>query len=366
MGTRPDVVKLWSVYNHLKQESDIQTYLSLSGQHISMAQEALDCFDIQPDIFGLISDEDRETLSNSTAALIKNHQLFIQVYNPDLVVVHGDVQTALAAALAAYYNKIPVAHIEAGLRTSKYESPHPEEGIRRLIADITRLHFAPTRLAHSNLAYEGVNLKWITVTGNTVVDALYSMINTPPTVMTRRVKHVADNRKCILVTCHRRENWGEPIVALCQALSALALQHPEYYFIWPVHDNPMVRQTVDHALSTKATNIEVTEPMEYRTFIQLLHHCNLVITDSGGVLEEAVSLEKPVIVLRTETERPECVRDASVRLIGTDVQQLATLVPELIRLRIAGDYLINSIVGDGNAGLRIVQEIKKFLGGQHA
>lgn len=366
IGTRPEAIKMASLIKLLQKEKDHFTVkVCITAQHREMLDQVLEMFDIQPDYDLNIMKPDQD-LFDITANILSGLKHTLKEFAPNLVLVHGDTTTTLAASLAAYYLKITVGHVEAGLRTGNIYSPWPEEINRKVAGAIAAFHFAPTQQAKNNLLAEGTPLENIHVTGNTVIDALLFMINkiNDSQEMRSRIEEkirlggfvMNDKRKIILVTGHRRENFGQGFIHICEALKQLAISHPDVDIVYPVHLNPNVQNVVARTLSD-ISNIYLLSPLEYDTFILLLNNSYIVLTDSGGVQEEAPSLGKPVLVMREQTERPEAIAAGCVKLVGTDKAKIIAEVNQLLENK--ETYLKMSKVenpyGDGTAARRIVQ-----------
>lgn len=368
-GTRPEVVKLVPVISVLRASEKFEIRTCSTGQHDEMLTQALSLFELTPD-HSLSVMTENQSLADLSAVLLERLTEVIQDEAPDLVIVQGDTSTAFLGALSAFYLKVPVAHVEAGLRSGDLANPFPEEANRRLTAGLASLHFAPTGQARENLLAESVDAESIYVTGNTVVDALKgiqsSWKETPKKVQldprVARVLQEAAGKKLILVTCHRRENFGDPITDVCEALSVLAETHEDAVIAFPVHLNPNVAKPVKLLLSERK-NIHLLPPLDYVNFLALFLECRFCLSDSGGVQEEAPSLGKPVLVLREKTERPEGIECGVAKLVGTD--------PATI-LREAGNLLTDETChtqmcsgdnpyGDGKASERILQAIETWM-----
>jgi UDP-N-acetylglucosamine 2-epimerase (non-hydrolysing) len=362
-GTRPEAIKMAPVVKCLEEHADqFELKVCVSAQHREMLDQVLDIFSIHPDYDLNVMKPNQDLYTLTSQVLMKLGEV-LEDCKPDLVMVHGDTTTSFCAALAAYYKQIPVGHVEAGLRTGNIYSPWPEEMNRRLTGAITQYHFAPTENAKTNLEREGVK-EHIFVTGNTVIDALIMaarMIESDPGLRTRIIQAIREkgyplgtDRKLILITGHRRENFGEGFIHICEAIQDIALKYPGFDLIYPVHFNPNVRKPVYDLLGHTA-NIYLIEPIEYLPFIYLMEKSYLVLTDSGGIQEEAPSLGKPVIVMRNTTERPEAVDAGTVILAGTDRQKIFDEVCRLIDDE--GHYMTMSRshnpYGDGHAAERI-------------
>lgn len=362
-GTRPEAVKMAPVLRAMHDWPDLLTSVVVTGQHRSMLDQI-------NDLFGISVDDDLDilqagqTLDSITARALEGLAPLLARERPDAVLVQGDTTTAFAAALAAFYAKVPVVHLEAGLRTGDVTSPFPEEMNRRLTSQLASLHLAPTPASRANLESEGVDPARITITGNTVIDALSG------TLLRRRPYENAmlrsldgHNRAVLLVTAHRRESWGAPMRSVGSALARLVRMHPSLLVVLPVHRNPIVRDALLPPLRG-LDNVLVVDPVGYGDFCRLMERCTLILTDSGGVQEEAPSLGKPVLVLRDTTERPEAVRAGTVRLIGTDPDRLVQVTTGLLTDRSAYAAMARAInpYGDGQSAPRVVQAIRHFLG----
>lgn len=331
-GTRPEAIKMAPLVEGLKN-SHFDFKVCVTAQHRQMLDQVLELFEIKPD-YDLDIMSGKQTLSTITAAILQKIQPVIDEYQPTTIFVHGDTATTLATSLAAYYNQIDIAHVEAGLRTHDIYSPFPEEGNRKLVGAITRYHFAPTQSTRDNLLRENVQPENIFVTGNTVVDALFlacNKIDQNPALTAKFSQQFAflGERKNVLITGHRRENFGQGFENICQAISTLAESHPEVQFVYPVHLNPNVREPVNRLLQNK-NNVHLIEPLDYLAFVYLMRQSHLILTDSGGIQEEAPSLGKPVLVMRNTTERPEAVQAGTVKLVGTDQATIVASVNELL------------------------------------
>lgn len=363
-GTRPEAIKMAPVVSALKDLKEIDSQTCVTGQHRDMLDQVLNAFDIQPDHDLSIMKTGQDLTDVTSEILIKLRAIFKRC-TPDLVVVHGDTATALATSLAAYYAQIPVAHVEAGLRTGNKYSPFPEEINRKVAGCIADIHFAPTAAARENLVKEGVDASKILITGNTVIDALLaarekfiSQHNSDPGhafPFTKNGKHT------ILVTGHRRENFGDGINNICNALLRLSRRN-DVNIVYPVHPNPNIQAPVTKLLGNQE-NIYLIPPQEYVPFVGLLEQCTLILTDSGGIQEEAPSLGKPVLVMRDTTERPEAVEAGTVILVGTNED---VIVSHATRLLTDSDYRASFLnkknpYGDGSAAKAIAGAIKAHL-----
>jgi UDP-N-acetylglucosamine 2-epimerase (non-hydrolysing) len=366
-GTRPEAIKMAPVVHALKASPGFQTVVCVTAQHRQMLDQVLGLFEIEPDI-DLNLMRTGQDLFDVTSDVLIGMRDVLKNQAPDLVLVHGDTTTAYATATAAFYAGIPVGHVEAGLRTHNLLSPFPEEFNRQIISKIARWHFAPTESSRQNLLAENVPLENIIVTGNTVIDALFWVLQRIEANSTRHNQIVEllcqklsfrwDTERFVLITGHRRENFGDGFLAICEAIRQLALAHPNIHFVYPVHLNPNVQKPVYELLSSQA-NIHLIDPLEYEPFVFLLKHAYFVVTDSGGIQEEAPSLGKPVLVMREVTERPEAVEAGTVRLVGANT---ATIVQQVSALLTNEDEYLkmsraHNPYGDGSAAKRIVHSL---------
>ncbi len=358
-GTRPEAIKMAPVVLELKKHPEqIQTVVAVTAQHRQMLDQVLELFQIHPD-YDLNIMSQSQTLYDITTRALQGLKTVMELEKPDLVLVHGDTTTTFAGALAAYYQQIPVGHVEAGLRTGNIYSPFPEEMNRKLTGAISSIHFSPTPTAQGNLLREGVNPDNIYVTGNTVIDALMKTVNDDYDFAAEGLEDVDfKNHRIILLTTHRRENLGEPMRHIYKALRQIVEEIKDTEVVFPVHRNPLVRKVVEEELAG-VDRIHLIDPMEYEPFANLMHHSCLVLTDSGGIQEEAPSLGKPVLVLRDTTERPEAVDAGTVHLIGTDYDNVYKETKELLTNEGAYAAMSNAVnpYGDGQASRRIVQAI---------
>ena len=362
-GTRPEAIKMAPVVKTLLASSLIETKVLVTAQHRTMLDQALSLFDIVPD-YDLDLMRKNQGLFEITNGVMLGVRTVLEDYKPDIVLVHGDTTTAMATALAAFYLRIPVGHVEAGLRTRNVQSPWPEEMNRRFIGITANLHFAPTEKAKKNLLQEGVDPQNIFVTGNSVVDALLLISSTLAADGTLTAKfdnqyNLDSGKKLILVTGHRRESFGPGFERICQAISDLS-ERDNIQIIYPVHLNPNVQGPVKKILSDRR-NVFLVEPLEYLPFVHLMHRSYLILTDSGGIQEEAPSLGKPVLVMRDTTERPEAVDAGSVKLVGTDVRAIVDSVRSLLDDPEEYQTMANAIspYGDGFTASRILKIILK-------
>ena len=363
-GTRPEAIKMAPLVHAFRETSQIESIVCVTAQHRQMLDQVLHHFEIEADI-DLNIMRSGQDLFDVTSATLVGMRKAITIHKPDAIIVHGDTTTTLAASMAAFYSGIPVGHVEAGLRTFNLLSPFPEEFNRQVASKIAHWHFAPTNLSQENLLREGVDKASITVTGNTVIDALFWTLKRleSDSARTNQISLYLDglvpfnwrDQQFILITGHRRENFGKGFYSICHAIRELAARFPTVHFVYPVHMNPNVRQPV-YELLIGIANIHLIEPLDYEPFIFLLKHAYLVLTDSGGIQEEAPSLGKPVLVMRETTERPEAVDAGTVRLVGVDQISIVENVSELLTnhdIYRAMAHAHNPY-GDGRACQRIV------------
>jgi UDP-N-acetylglucosamine 2-epimerase (non-hydrolysing) len=360
-GTRPEAIKMAPVIAGLRASEDLQSVVAVTGQHRAMLDQVNDLFGIVPD-HDLDIIAQRQTLHDVTTRALTGLAAVIADERPDLVLVQGDTTTAFVAALAAFYAQVPVAHLEAGLRTTDRYNPFPEEMNRRLTTQLANLHLAPTPTSRANLLRDGVDPSDVFVTGNTVIDALLEVVSRGLPAEDPAVDRLA-GRRTVLVTAHRRESWGAPMARTASAVARLARSFPDIAFLLPAHLNPAVREVLLPPLAG-LDNVVVTEPLGYGDFAGAMNRAEVVLTDSGGVQEEAPSLGKPVLVMRETTERPEAVDAGTVRLVGTDEELIVTEVSRL--LTDADAYLAMARAvnpyGDGRAAGRCVQAIAHHFG----
>ena len=357
-GTRPEAIKMAPVVTELRRAHDVAVRVCVTGQHRQMLDQMLELFDIKPD-HDLDIMKPGQDLSGVTTSVILGMRGILQAEKPDLVMVHGDTTTSFATALAAFYSSIPVAHVEAGLRTGNIFEPWPEEMNRRLTASLAHIHFAPTLAARENLLRENINQSTIHITGNTVIDALLQMrarIQSDTSLAARMqaaFSYLDPSKKLILVTGHRRENFGQGLEDICRALLKLA-QRQDVEIVYPVHMNPNVRATIERLLS-RQPRIHCIEPQDYLPFVYLLDRSYVILTDSGGIQEEAPALGKPVLVMRDTTERPEALHAGAIRLVGTSCERIVKACNSL--LDGGEDYKqmaqVRHLYGDGKASDRI-------------
>ncbi len=364
IGTRPEAIKMSLLAKELNLRKGIKNYLCVTGQHRSMLDQVLNFFNLTPQ-FDLNIMKENQQLNDITGRIIIEISKIYDKVKPDLVLVHGDTNTSFAAALAAFYKKIPIAHIEAGMRTGNINLPFPEEANRVLTGKITSFHFAATALNVKNLLEEGVLRTRIIKTGNTGIDSLFYTSSTIKSFSkivkdNKLIEAVLSTDRIILVTGHRRENFGLGLMNICAALKSIAIKNPNVTIIYPVHLNPNVREPVLNALS-KTKNILLTEPLSYQDFVYLMNRSYIILTDSGGIQEEGPSLGKPVLVMREITERPEAVNAGTVKLVGTDKKKIEEAVDELLNNKQEYRKMSKRInpYGNGKSTKKIVDWILK-------
>lgn len=363
-GTRPEAIKMAPLVKAFQKETSFETKVCVTAQHRQMLDQVLNFFDIQPD-FDLNLMKPNQNLYTITADIIVGLKSVLEDFKPGFVFVHGDTTTTMAASIAGFYSGAKVCHIEAGLRTFDKYAPFPEEINRQVTGRIADLHFAPTETSKENLLKENVSEKNILVTGNTVIDALLESADRVETIEDEeisRLKSLVDtSKKLILVTGHRRENHGQGFLNICKALKEIAVKNADVQLIYPVHLNPNVQKPVYEILSD-VENIHLIEPLSYPAFVWLMKYSYLIITDSGGVQEEAPSLGKPVLVMRDTTERPEAVEAGTVILVGTDTQKIIAECEELLKNteKYKKMSALHNPYGDGKACERVVEYIKNI------
>jgi len=362
-GTRPEAVKMAPVIMELKKHKEIKTLVFVTAQHREMLDQVLSLFDITPDRDLDIMKHD-QTLTHITTSALEGLESIFMEDKPDMVLVQGDTTTSFAAALAAFYHKIPVGHVEAGLRTDKKYDPYPEEMNRRLITTIGDLNFAPTSLSVSNLLQNGISAENVFCTGNTVIDALLYIAErsdelTPPEINDK----IIPGKRILLAEAHRRENLGTPMEEICEALSRLVKNYPDTQLIFPVHRNPRVRETVMSMLSGRE-RITLLEPVDYPVLVSLMKKSYLILTDSGGIQEEGPSLGKPVLVMRRTTERPEGVEAGTAKLVGVSAENIYNEASVLLDDEEAYNKMAKTVnpYGDGQAARRTVEAILYYFG----
>jgi len=366
-GTRPEAIKLAPVILALKADPQFDCRVCVTAQHREMLDQVLQAFEIVPDV-DLNLMQPNQTLAGLTARAIESLDRYLSEEQPDMVMVQGDTTTVFCAALAAFYHHIPIGHVEAGLRTHNLNSPWPEEANRVLTSHLADLHFAPTATSRENLLKEGIHAERIHVTGNTVIDALFIALDkikhTPPSIpgLPQQLLHQDSKEQLILITGHRRENFGNGFKNICQAISLLAARFPQSAFFYPVHLNPNVQKPVYDLLAGRP-NIHLISPLDYLPFVALMNRATLILTDSGGVQEEAPSLGKPVLVMRDTTERPEAVEMGTVKLVGTNLKVIVEETTTLLTDQKAYAAMANAVnpYGDGKATARLLTACTQFL-----
>ena len=375
-GTRPEAIKMAPLVKRFQEDSEFQTIVCVTAQHREMLDQVLDIFDIKPD-YDLNIMKQGQDLYDITSRVMLGLRDVLNETNPDVVLVHGDTTTSTAAALAAFYKQIPVAHVEAGLRTNNIYSPWPEEMNRRITGRIATYHLAPTELSCQNLLKENIDNQNIIITGNTVIDALLwvvnkikSDVNLADTLQINiknngyDIDRIEDKRKLVLITGHRRENFGEGFRNICNAIKTLSIKYPDVDFVYPMHLNPNVRKPIAEIFGNdkdKSGNTFFIEPLDYLNFVFLMEKADIILTDSGGIQEEAPSLGKPVLVMRDNTERPEAIEAGTVKLVGTDYDKIINEVSELLENEESYNKMSKAVnpYGDGSACKRIVDFMKK-------
>ena len=378
-GTRPEAIKMAPLVKEFQKYPDkFQTIVCVTGQHREMLDQVLHIFEIRPD-YDLNIMQQGQDLYDVTARVLIGMRDVLKEAQPDVVLVHGDTTTSTAAALAAFYQQIPVGHVEAGLRTHNIYSPWPEEMNRQITGRIATYHFSPTLLSRKNLLAEGVKEEQITVTGNTVIDALYMVVDKIKKDMELDcelegilrhsgydVQHLAQGKKMVLITGHRRENFGDGFISMCRAIQALTLKYPDVDFVYPMHLNPNVRRPIHQVFGEDLANLGnmfFIEPLEYLSFVYLMEKSFLVLTDSGGIQEEAPGLGKPVLVMRDTTERPEALDAGTVKLVGTDYDRIVSEVSALLEDVEYYDQMSKAVnpYGDGKACERIIKTFSEII-----
>ncbi len=372
-GTRPEAIKMAPVVLGLQKAEGIESLVCVTAQHRQMLDQVLDLFEITPDYDLNIMKHGQDLYDVTSSALLGMRDV-LRECEPDLILVHGDTTTCFTAALAAFYEQIEIGHVEAGLRTGNMAAPFPEEANRSLVGRLASYHFAPTEGSRKNLLKENVNEKAIVVTGNTVIDALLMVrekVNQLPekdweSKFGKKLfqQIVDEKRKMILITGHRRENFGQGFVNLCNAIKALAYSHPDWDLIYPVHLNPNVQKPVNEILSN-VENVFLIEPQDYAPFVWLMDKCDLILTDSGGIQEEGPSLGKPVLVMRNVTERPEALDAGTVKLVGTNKDEIVSVVESVLLDDVVYSAMscAHNPYGDGDAVNRILAVIDILVEG---
>lgn len=375
-GTRPEAIKMAPLVKEFQlHANEFETIVCVTGQHREMLDQVLQIFEIQPN-YDLNIMKQGQDLYDVTARVLIGMRDILKIVQPDVVLVHGDTTTSTAAALAAFYQQIPVGHVEAGLRTHNIYSPWPEEMNRLITGRIASYNFSPTSLSKQNLLDEGVSEDKIAITGNTVIDALHIVVDkikndgeldaSLEDVLKRSgydVGRLVNGKKLVLITGHRRENFGDGFISMCQAIKALTIKYPDVDFVYPMHLNPNVRKPIHEVFEKNLTglgNMFFIEPLEYLSFVYLMEKSTIVLTDSGGIQEEAPGLGKPVLVMRNTTERPEALEAGTVKLVGTDYDRIVTEVSSLLSNNVYYSQMSKAVnpYGDGKACERIVDFLK--------
>jgi UDP-N-acetylglucosamine 2-epimerase (non-hydrolysing) len=362
-GTRPEAIKMAPVVLELRRRGCFDVFVCLTGQHREMLDQVVNAFALPVD-HDLRIMQERQSLGHITSAVLKGIEPLLESAHPDIVLVHGDTTTTFAAALAAFYRMTPVAHVEAGLRTANVYSPYPEEINRRLADRLSLIHYAPTEAAAAALGAEGMADEHLLVTGNTVIDALLATTAMPAPVREPRLAEALRRTgPKVLVTVHRRESWGVPMERVARAIERVCAELPSATFIFPIHLNPLVRKTFREILGS-VSQVVFCEPLPYLPFVCLMRDVDVVMTDSGGLQEEAPSLGKPVLVMRDTTERPEGVAAGTALLVGTQTDAIASALVALLTDRVAYDRMAQAInpYGDGHAAERIADHLEYYFG----
>lgn len=360
-GTRPEAIKLAPLVRALERGEHTESIVCVTAQHRQMLDQVLEIFEIKPD-YDLDIMEARQTLSLITEKSLHGLDEVLEQAQPDIVLVHGDTSTTFAGALAAFYHKIPVGHVEAGLRTYDKYSPFPEEINRRLTGQIASLHFAPTARNRENLLRENIQ-EGVLVCGNTVVDAIHMTVREDFIFRDEQLRELDfTSNRVVLVTAHRRENYGEPMENICRAIAELSKSYPDVHFVYPVHLSPYVRETAEKYLDSNA-HVHLIAPLAVDEMHNLMARCYMIMTDSGGLQEEAPSLGKPVLVLRKETERPEAIEAGTVKLAGVHQKEIVRLARELLDDPSAYGAMAHAVnpYGDGKTSKRIVEAIEYYF-----
>ncbi len=363
VGTRPEAIKMAPVILSLRNTPEFSIYTLATGQHSDMLDQALAHFRIEPE-YNLRIMREKQSLDYVTARVLEGSGKVFDHVEPSMVLVHGDTTTTLAASLAAFYRHIPIGHVEAGLRSGRLDLPFPEEANRILTDKISRLLFAPTGNARDNLIREGIPEDNITVTGNTVIDALSWTIDTYGDSVCRSDVSFPGDTRFIVFTAHRRESWGEPLVEICTAVRRLLELHTDLFVLIPLHKNPSVRDKIRHELG-EHPRIVYSEPLDYASFVSAMRHCAFLLSDSGGIQEEAAALGKPVLVLRDVSERPEAMTEGTAVLVGTSadviVENAERILSALHGERNVPHSILSNPFGDGRAAWRISEGISKYF-----
>ena len=361
-GTRPEAIKMAPLVKELEKDESIESIVCVTAQHRQMLDQVLRIFKIIPQ-YDLNIMQEKQTLAHITSRVLQGLIEIINDCKPDIVLVHGDTTTTFAGALAGFYTKTKVGHVEAGLRTYDKYSPFPEEMNRRLTGNLADIHFCPTDSNKSNLLKESIKEDAIYITGNTVIDALKTTVSSTYEFTNETLKNIDFNKKVIVVTAHRRENLGEPLENICNAIKEIANTHKDVEIVYPVHLNPLVSEPVNKILG-EVKNVHLIQPLNVQELHNLMDRAYMIMTDSGGLQEEAPALGKPVLVLRKETERPEAVAAGTVRMAGIEKENIVKLANELLNNNEEYEKMNKAVnpYGDGKASQRIVQAIKFYFG----
>ncbi len=362
-GTRPEGIKMCPLVKALEKDDRFESIVCNTAQHRDMLDTVLEIFDVKPD-YDLDIMAHGQTIIDISTKVLRGIDDVIKKCNPDIILVHGDTSTTLNSALAAFYNKVPVGHVEAGLRTYDMYSPFPEEANRKLTGSIAAMHFSPTETNKKNLLNEGIDPKNIFITGNTVIDALLSVID-ENLVFEQKILNDIDykNKDVILLTTHRRENWGKPMENIFKAMIKLIEDNERVEVIFPMHKNPSIRELAHSYFDKYKERVHLIEPLEYVEFANLMSRVKLIMTDSGGIQEEAPTLGKPVMVLRTETERPEAVEAGTIKLAGIETENIYKEAKKLLTDKEAYEKMAHATnpYGDGNACVKILDKINIYF-----
>lgn len=361
-GTRPEAIKMAPLVKAMEKAEDLEPLVVVTAQHREMLDQVLALFDVTPS-YDLNLMKQNQTLMDITVGVLRGIERIVIKEKPDLVLVHGDTTTTFAGALASFYQQVPVGHVEAGLRSGNMYSPFPEEANRKLTGQLASVHFAPTRQARENLLREGVDADAVYTTGNTVIDALHLTVQKDFSFDAELAEMLDVPGRKVLLTTHRRENLGQPMVQIFRAIRALHANFPDVHFYFPMHKNPRVRALAHEALD-ELERVHLFEPLDYAPFANLMERMDLILTDSGGMQEEAPALGKPVLVLRDTTERPEAVEAGTVRLVGCDTDLIVETVTELFTNDAAYAEMKHAVnpYGDGKACVRIIDAIRYHFG----
>ncbi len=362
-GTRPEAIKMAPLVKKMEDYKEIESIVCITAQHREMLDMVLKLFEINPH-YDLDIMQHGQSITDITTRVLKGIEEVLTKEKPDLVLVHGDTSTTFVGALAAFYQKISVGHVEAGLRSGNIYSPYPEEMNRRLTTSLANVYFAPTGGNYDNLIREGIDKAKIFITGNTVIDALLSVVEDGYIFENDLLNKIDyENKKVIVMTCHRRENWGTPMENIFEAVNDLALENHDTEIIFPVHLNPNIRELAKEKMGDRQ-NIHLIEPLDYKPFANLLNKAYIILTDSGGIQEEAPALGKPILVMRTETERPEAVEAGTVKIIGVEKDKIKEEVTKLLKDKKEYEKMKEAVnpYGDGRAAERTIEALLYYFG----